>query len=134
MTPPTRAPSFIPPLMGVVLALPFLGILLYHPDGAWDLLTLLLALTGGVYAGAALRHGVPRRVLVAEVAMAAALVVVAALALWWAPWWLAVGYTAHGVWDLFHHPRAVDVGVRRWFPPFCAAFDAVVAALVLFFW
>ena len=130
---PSRPPRTVPALFGVVLALPFLGLFLYHPDGAVDLLALLLALTGGVYVGAALRHGVGRLVLALEVVMAAWMMVCAALGLWWAPWWLAVGFTTHGVWDMVHHPRALDVGVRRWFPPFCAAFDAVVAALILYF-
>jgi len=58
--------------------------------------------------------------------------VVAAVALWAdSPLVLAVGYAAHGVWDLVHHPRAVTTPVRTWYPPFCVAFDVALAVFIL---
>jgi hypothetical protein len=106
---------------------------MYHPDGAFDLLTLILAFTGGTYTGAALRAEVGRGKLATEWAFGAALVIVAALSLWWAPIWLAAGFGAHAAWDVVHHTRRPGLGIRRWFPPFCAAFDIAVVALVLLY-
>lgn len=120
-------------IAGIALALPFVAIFMYHPDGAYDLLSLILAMTGGVYAGAALRADAPRRALVVEWFVAAVLVILAALSLWWTPLWMAAGFVLHGVWDLVHHARRRGLGVRRGFHPFCAAFDGAVAALVIYF-
>ncbi|HEY0036882.1 MAG TPA: DUF6010 family protein [Longimicrobium sp.] len=127
-----RSPA-IPALIGIVLALPFIAILMYHPDGAYDLLALILAFTGGVYTGSALRAEVATRKLAIEWAFGAVLVILAALSFWWSPTWLAAGFGAHAVWDVAHHARPPGLGIRRWFPPFCAAFDVAVAALVLFY-
>ena len=119
-------------MLAFVLALPFVVLFLKHPDGAYDLLALILAFTGGIYFGAALNGGT-RRKLIVEGVLGWSLVLMAALALWWTPYWLAAGFIIHGVWDLVHHTGNVEHGVRRWFPPFCAAWDWAVAALVLFF-
>lgn len=131
--PTTRRSPAIPALTGGVLALPFIAILMYHPDGAYDLLALILAFTGGVYTGSALRAEVATRKLAVEWAFGALLVIVAALSFWWSPTWLAAGFGVHAVWDVAHHARQPGLGIRRWFPPFCAAFDLAIAALVLFY-
>jgi hypothetical protein len=126
-----RAP-LVPVFLGFALALPFLPLFQMHPDGAFDLLALLLAFTGGIYFGAALNGGRRGR-LAFEGAFAALMIVFGLLALFWSPLWLALGFALHGVWDLVHHTGAVEHGVRRWFPPFCAAWDWIIAAMVVFF-
>ena len=60
-----------------------------------------------------------------------AFVFIAMLGLWWTSLWIAVGYVLHGVWDYLHHPRRIRTGIRRWFPPFCATFDLLVAVYIL---
>jgi len=57
----------------------------------------------------------------------------AAMGLLHSPAWLAAGYIAHGVWDMFHHPRMIGTKVVKWFPPACAIFDFIVAAYILVF-
>lgn len=130
-TPRLRSP-LIPVAVGFALALPFLGFFQLHPDGAFDLLALILALTGGIYVGAALRGGTRGR-LAFETIAAAALVIMAFLGLSWSPLWIAAGFALHGAWDLAHHTGAVTHGVRRWFPPFCASWDWAIAAMVVYF-
>ncbi len=131
-TAPTRSRApLVPVIAGFVLALPFLPLFSMHPDGAFDLLALLLAFTGGIYLGAALNGGRRGR-LAFEAAFGGLMVVFGLLALFWSPLWLALGVVLHGVWDLVHHTGAVEHGVRRWFPPFCAAWDWAVAAMI--FW
>jgi hypothetical protein len=130
--PPRRTSPLIPVLGGFAMALPFLVLFNEHPDGAYDLLTLILAFTGGIYYGVALREGSRRR-LIGETLAGGALTIVAALALWWNPLWLAAGFAAHGLWNLAHHTGAVKHGIRRWFPPMHAAWEWAVAAMVVFY-
>jgi hypothetical protein len=131
-SPPRRRSPLLPVLAGFALAAPFLLIFSKHPDGAFDLLALLMAFTGGIYYGAALNGGRRGRV-VFEGVFGGVLIVFGFLALSWSPLWLALGFGLHGVWDLVHHTGGVSHGVRRWFPPFCAAWDWAIAAMVLFF-
>lgn len=130
--PPRRRAPLLPVALGFVLALPFLVIFIKHPDGAFDLLALLLSFTGGIYYGATLNGGRRGRVLF-EGGFAALLIGFGFLALAWSPLWLALGFALHGVWDLVHHTGGVQHGVRRWFPPFCAAWDWAIAAMVVYF-
>lgn len=44
---------------------------------------------------------------------------------------LTAAYAAHAGWDLVHHPRAVSMPVRNWYPPFCVVYDIVCAAFIL---
>ena len=122
---------FLPALAGAALSLLFAAALYFFPVEASDLLALLLAATGGVYFGAAVATG-RRGWVIVEGAAALSCIVMAALGLWWSSVWIAAGFAAHGVWDVLHHPRAVRTPVRRWFPPFCAAFDWLVALYILF--
>ena len=62
-----------------------------------------------------------------------ALTLIAALSLWWTPMWMALGFAAHGMWNLAHHTGAVKHGIRHWFPPMHAAWEWAVAALVVYF-
>jgi hypothetical protein len=126
-----RAP-LVPVFVGLALALPFLFLFRIHPDGAFDLLALLLAFTGGIYYGAAL-HGGGRGRVAFEGALGGVLVLLGFLSLAWSPLWMAAGYALHGLWDLMHHTGAVKHGVRRWFPPFCASWDWIIAAMIVFF-
>ncbi|HEX6912693.1 MAG TPA: hypothetical protein VF142_19960 [Longimicrobium sp.] len=129
---PRRRTPLVPVVTGFAAAVPYYVLLLKHPDGAYDLLTLILAFTGGIYYGVALREGSRRR-LIGEALAGGALTLVAALALWWTPLWLALGFTAHGLWNLAHHTGAVKHGIRHWFPPMHAAWEWAIAALVVYF-
>jgi hypothetical protein len=129
---PRRRTPLVPVAIGFAAALPYYVLFLKHPDGAYDLLTLILAFTGGIYYGVALREGSRRR-LIGEALAGGALTLLAALALWWTPLWLALGFAAHGLWNLAHHTGAVKHGIRHWFPPMHAAWEWAVAALVVYF-
>lgn len=129
---PRRRTPLVPVVVGFAAALPYYVLFLRHPDGAYDLLTLVLAFTGGIYYGVALREGTRRR-LIGEALAGGALTLLAALALWWTPLWLALGFAAHGLWNLAHHTGAVKHGIRHWFPPMHAAWEWAIAALVVYF-
>lgn len=110
----------LPALLGLVLALPFVPFFRLHPDGAYDLLTLLLVLGAGVRLGAAPRLGA------GPVLLAALLVALALLALFWSPLWLAAGFIVLAAWTYAAHrggPRPVL--------PFGTVWPLLAAGIVL---
>jgi hypothetical protein len=90
---------------------------------------LLLCLIAGVYIGFAVADGRPR-VIAVESLVAGAFVVLAAASVTATVWLLVAGYAAHGFKD-FRQERRQYVANTRWWPPFCAAVDWLVAAVLL---
>jgi hypothetical protein len=111
----------------------FGGLNVAAPLAIWwlDLATvyaLIIALIAAVYIGFAVADGRPR-VLATESAVAGLFVIVAAAGVTGSPWLLVAGYAGHGAKDLWQH-RTQFVAGTRWWPPFCAAVDGVVAASI----
>ena len=90
---------------------------------------LELTLIAAIYIGFAVADGRPR-IIVVEIAVAAAFVLLAATAVTATAWLLVVGYIGHGVKDAWQQRRQY-VANTRWWPPFCAAVDWVVAAALV---
>jgi hypothetical protein len=88
-----------------------------------------LAVIAFVYVGFAVADGRPR-VLVVEGAVAMAFVLVATAGITGPAWLLAFGFAAHGVKDAWQE-RHQFVSGTRWWPPFCAAVDWVVASIIV---
>ena len=122
--------GILPAVIGAALSLLFIPVLMEARDMALDLLAMILAASGGIYWGVAASEG-RRSVRAMEGLAGLAFVFIAMLGLWWTSLWIAVGYVLHGVWDYLHHPRRIRTGIRRWFPPFCATFDLLVAVYIL---
>jgi hypothetical protein len=104
------------------------------PLGFWWLApatvyALSLVLIAAVYIGFAVADG-RARVIAVEVGIAAAFVVVAAAGVTGPAWLLVVGFTGHGVKDLWQHRRQF-VANTRWWPPFCLVVDWVAAAILV---
>ena len=89
---------------------------------------LVLVVIAAVYIGFSVADG-RWNVIAAEVAVATVFVVVAAAAVTGPAWLLVVGLMGHGLKDLWQH-RTQFVTGTRWWPPFCAAVDFVVAAIL----
>ena len=87
-----------------------------------------LVVIAAVYIGFAVADG-RRHVLAVETAVTSAFVVLAAVAVTGSPWLLVAGLVGHGLKDLWQH-RTGFVANTRWWPPFCASIDFVVALLV----
>jgi hypothetical protein len=87
-----------------------------------------LVFIAAVYIGLSVADG-RGKVIAAEVAVATVFVVVAAAAVTGPVWLLVAGLTGHGLKDLWQH-RTQFVTGTRWWPPFCAAVDFVVAAIL----
>ena len=89
---------------------------------------LLLALIAAVYIGFAVADGRPR-VIAVESAIAGAFVLLAAAGVTGSAWLLVLGYAGHGLKD-FWQERSHYVANTRWWPPFCAAVDWLVAVVL----
>jgi hypothetical protein len=127
---PARHSSREPILWGLVFgalqaALPLT--FWWLPDGTVHALSL--SLIAAVYIGFAVGDGRPR-VIAIECVVAAGFVVVAATAVTGSPWLLVIGYAAHGFKDYWQE-RTHFVVNTRWWPPFCAAVDWLLAAVLV---
>jgi hypothetical protein len=90
---------------------------------------LLLAFIAAVYIGFAVADGRPK-VIAVESAVAGAFFLLAAAGVTGSAWLLVLGYTGHGLKD-FWQERRHYVASTRWWPPFCAAVDWLVALVLL---
>jgi hypothetical protein len=87
-----------------------------------------LVFIAAIYIGFSVADG-RWHVIAAEVAVATVFVLVAAVAVTGPAWLLVAGLTGHGLKDLWQHRTRFVTGTR-WWPPFCAAVDFVVAAIL----
>jgi len=87
-----------------------------------------LAAVAFVYIGFAVADGRPR-VIVVESVVAMAFVLVGTAGITGSGWLLVFGFAAHGVKDAWQERRQFVSGTR-WWPPFCAAVDFVVALII----
>jgi hypothetical protein len=87
-----------------------------------------LAVIAAVYISFAVVDG-RWRVIALECSVAMAFVVIAAAGITGPTWLLVLGFAAHGFKDAWQQ-RARYVSDTRWWPPFCAAVDSVVALAI----
>jgi hypothetical protein len=90
---------------------------------------LLLCFIAAVYVGFAVADGRPR-VIAVECAVAAVFVLLSSASVTGTAWLLVVGYAGHGFKDLWQE-RHHFVANTRWWPPFCACVDCVVALVLI---
>jgi hypothetical protein len=91
-------------------------------------LALTIPLIAGVYIGFAVADGRPK-VIAVESCVAGVFLVLAAVSVQ-SVWLLPVAFFAHGVKDSWQQ-RTQFVRGTRWWPPFCAAVDFVVALVLV---
>ena len=89
---------------------------------------LAISLIASVYIGFAVADGRPR-VIAIETGVAAAFVIIASIAVTESPWLLVAAYAGHGFKDLWQH-RTHLVRGTRWWPPFSATIDWLVASII----
>jgi hypothetical protein len=89
---------------------------------------LIITLIAAVYVGFAVADGRPR-VIAVEAAVTSAFVVLAAAAVTTSAWLLVAAYAAHGLKDFWQERRHFVAGTR-WWPPFCATIDWLVASVL----
>jgi hypothetical protein len=81
-----------------------------------------------IYIGFAVADG-RWRIIAVECGVVGLFVVIAAAGVTGSAWLLVIGLAAHGLKDWWQH-RTHYVANTRWWPPFCAAVDFVVAAII----
>jgi hypothetical protein len=126
---PVRHPLLVPVAWGVVVgvlqaASPFA---LWWLDAA-TVYAMSIAVIAAVYIGFAVADG-RGKVIAVETTVAGIFVVIAAAAVTGSAWLLVLGLAGHGLKDWWQH-RTHFVANTRWWPPFCAAVDVVVAAII----
>ena len=111
--------------VGVIQAISPLGFWWLAPKTVYALgLTLIAA----VYIGFSVADG-RWKVIAAESSVAGFFVVIAAVSVGGSAWLLVLGLAGHGLKDVWQH-RTQFVRSTRWWPPFCATVDWVVAGIL----
>lgn len=87
-----------------------------------------VAVIAAVYIGFSVADG-RGHVIAIESSVAGLFVVVAAMSVSGSAWLLVLGLAGHGLKDLWQH-RTHFVRNTRWWPPFCATVDGVVAGIL----
>jgi hypothetical protein len=90
---------------------------------------IYISLIAAIYIGFAVADGRPK-VIAVEAIVAGAFVLIAAMAVTATAWLLVLGYAGHGLKDYWQHRRQYVVNTR-WWPPFCAAVDGLVAVVLV---
>jgi len=121
-------------IIGIVAAIATVTIASLLPKPmALELLSIVLGGIAFVYFGFVLMDGRKREMLI-EFGNIGLTIALALLGLWVAPYWLAAGYFAHGLWDALHHPRGVQTNIPRWYIPFCLSYDWMVGVFIILWW
>ena len=111
---------------GVIQAASPLGFVWLEPATVY---ALGLGVIAAVYVGFAVADGRPH-VIAIECVVAAVFVVLASVSFTGTAWLLVVGYAGHGLKDLWQERHHFVVNTR-WWPPFCACIDWVVALVLI---
>ena len=90
---------------------------------------MYISLIAAIYIGFAVADGRPK-VIAVEAAVASGFVLIAAIAVTATAWLLVLGYAGHGLKDYWQHRRQFVMNIR-WWPPFCAAVDWLVALVLV---
>ncbi len=67
-----------------------------------------------------------------EILIASAFMLLALAGFRTSPWLIVAGLVCHGTYDAFHAAVVGNTGAPTWWPAFCGAYDAMLAALVAF--
>jgi len=129
-TAPGKRSILVPALWGLVIGVIQAGspLAVRWLDAA-TVYALELVLIAAVYIGFAVADGRPR-VIAVETAVAGLFVVLALTAVTATAWLLVLGYAGHGLKDAWQQHRQY-VANTRWWPPFCAAVDWLLAAILI---
>jgi hypothetical protein len=129
-TAPGKGSILVPVLWGLAIGIIQAGspLAVRWLDAA-TLYALELVLIAAVYIGFAVADG-RAWVIAVETAVAGLFVVLALTAVTATAWLLVLGYAGHGLKDAWQQRRQY-VANTRWWPPFCAAVDWLLAAILI---
>lgn len=121
-----------PSIPAIALAIIVLIPLTFTPEPyRIQLIGYQLFIIAGVYIGFAVNDGRTSSVI-PEVLHLLGFITLTLLGLWVSPWFIVVGYFAHGVWDVLHQPNLIQTELARWYPPLCLAYDWIFGAALIY--
>ncbi len=97
-----------------------------------QLAAITLILIAGIYIGYGFKDGRPKA-LATELLTALGFTAAAWFGMLGYPWVIALALAMYGVWDVLHH-SLIDTEIPRWYIPFCATVDWVMAACLMAIW
>lgn len=116
-------------VVGALLGAGF--VLLARLAGREDrILAIGLAVAALIYLAFAVFGGATGGEVPVEVAGVVVFSLVAVAGVRLSPWWLALGWAVHVLWDVALHPPGGELWVPAWYGPLCVGFDLVVAFYV----
>lgn len=122
-----------PILSGVVLGIVPLPLHVFLPQAqSYQLAAITLVLIAGVYIGYAFMDGRVHNIVI-ELTTAVVFSAASWLGLNGYPMAIVGALVLHGIWDILHH-GLVDTTIPRWYIPFCAVVDWVMAASLIAIW
>ena len=92
---------------------------------------IALIIAALIYVGFSLFADDPRWISLELVGLAIYFIF-ALLGLKYSPWFLAIGWAAHIVWDIGLHTSTAISFVPEWYPLLCVAYDVVMASYIAF--
>ena len=120
-----RGPAIAGAAVGILQAMSPFAFWWLEPKTVY---ALGIALIAAIYIGFGVADG-RGHVIAIESSVAGCFVVVAAVSVSGSAWLLVLGLAGHGLKDLWQH-RTHFVRNTRWWPPFCATVDFVVAGIL----
>lgn len=123
----------LPVRSGIILGIVPLPVHIFlTPDLSHQLAAITLVLIAGIYVGYAFMDGRVRSIFI-QLPTAVAFSAAAWLGINGYPSFIVTALVLHGLWDVLHH-NLIDTEIPRWYIPFCAAVDWVMAAGLFFIW
>ncbi len=117
-------------VVGIVLALSTAGLArLVGFDRDRVFYPTVLVIIASYYVLFAVMGGSTRALIIESIVMTA-FVAVAVAGFKFNIWLVVAALAGHGIFDLVHGYLITNPGVPAWWPPFCLAYDVVVAAVV----
>lgn len=92
---------------------------------------MILILIGAAYIGFALADGRLQQIAIEAIGVIG-FSLCAFVGLWFFPLAIPIGYFAHGIWDMVHHPHGIKTNVTDLYIPFCLAYDWLMAAYIAY--
>lgn len=101
-------------------------------DQGHELTSVLLVLIGSIYYGfALLQPNIKTKII--EILVASIFVIMGVFGLWVSSWIIIVGLILHGIWDIAHHNSKLGLAkIPKWYIPFCAGYDWIIAAYLIY--
>lgn len=133
MTKKSHILARLPVQSGIVLGiLPIPAHFFLPLELSYQLAAITLVLIAGVYIGYAFNDGRIHTFLI-ELATAIGFSSAAWLGINGYPSLIILALAMHGFWDLLHH-NLIDTQMPRWYIPFCAVVDWIMAASLFAIW